>query len=79
MAFYIFNCANGATLRGCGMVSFSLGIVSVLGLQPGEKHAGLPLPALRAGHFLYRSFAVPQRGGLDTRHSKDFDQFYFSG
>jgi hypothetical protein len=45
--------------------------VSVLGLQPGEEHAGLALPARRAGLILcFTSFAVPQRGGLGTRHSK---------
>jgi hypothetical protein len=39
----------------------------VLGLQPGKAHAGLTLPARKAGLILcFTSFAVPHRGGLGT-------------
>jgi hypothetical protein len=28
--------------------------------------------------LMFTSFAVPHRGGLGTRHSKEFYQFYFA-
>jgi hypothetical protein len=47
------------------------------GYSPAKSMPGFRSLRAEPSDFIFISFAVPQRGGLGTRHSKEFYQFYF--